>query len=180
MTQAQRPVLALGLLVLAIASAGLAVVLPVSRALELRRSIWSGEERLEAVRRAVRDGTGLAEVSVAGLLISGGSTGRAAAELQLKIGAAARSHNAIVRSMQVLTPRRDGVLTEIALEVDLQASTVALRDLVHTLETSVPLLIVDEINIRSSSAAAERRPGQSVLLDIGMKVRGFAAAGERP
>lgn len=180
MSVAQRPLLAIGLLVAAIAVAGLAVALPVGRALELRRAIGAGEERLETVRRAVRDGSGLAEVSVASLLIPGSSTGRAAAELQLKIGAAARSHNAVVRSMQVLTPRHDGALTEVALEVEFQAGMVALRDFVHDLETLAPLLIIDEINIRTTSGSGERRSGQPVELDVGMKVRGFATAGERP
>ena len=170
MTGSRRPALAIGLLVAALAMAAMVIAAPVLWALQTHRDISGRQSRLDTLTQALASGAGLPEASAAGWFVGGGaSTGRAAAELQLKIAAAAKAHGVTVRSTQVLAPKREGDLTQIAVEVSFQAGAAALRDLVHTLETGVPILILDEINIRALPPQAGSS-ARSVMLDTSMKV----------
>jgi hypothetical protein len=180
MTQWRRHFPALALLVFALALAAGVVSVAGLWLVNRHNEMTGAEGRLEALRTAARVGVGGQVGGGAGLLLAGETTGRAAADLQLKVGAVAREHGAIVRSMQILNPKREGELTEIVLEVNLQAGTVALRNLLHFLETSAPLLIVDELSVRHAVEGPQGAAKGPVQLAVGMKIRGFAAARETP
>lgn len=170
--------LAVGLLVLAAAVAGIAIALPVQWAVQLRGEIQSVEDRLAGIRNAVREGRVIDDAATTGILVSGSSAGRAAAELQNRLGVSARRHGIALRSLQVLDSRRQGELNEIPLEVSYQTGVVELRGLLHEIESGMPIMVVDELNIRAVTppSGAASAP---VLLDVSMKVRGFAAPGDK-
>lgn len=178
MTDTARRATAISILALGALVALVAVGWPLMRALELRSALGLGDARLASAQKAVREGAEIGAVTTASLLLAGSSTSRAAADLQLRIGAAARANNARVRSVQVLAARRKGELSEVAVDVALAADSEALRGLVHQLETSLPLLIVDEASIRTAGPGA---PGaETMQLEIGLKLRGFTEAKEAP
>lgn len=178
MTDTARRATAISILALGALVALVAVGWPLMRALELRSALGQGHSRLASAQQAVREGADIGAVTTASLLLTGGSTSRAAADLQLRIGAVARANNARVRSVQVLAARRTGELSEVAVDVVLAADSEALRGLVHQLETSLPLLIVDEASIRTAGPGA---PGaETMQLEIGLKLRGFTEAKEAP
>ncbi|MFA5950920.1 MAG: type II secretion system protein GspM [Hyphomicrobium sp.] len=174
MTRAQNPILALGLLAIALCLAAAAILWPLKMAWDLRRQLALGNERLAVARRAARDGNGLSELSATRLLLGAPTEARAAAELQLAIGGAARAQNVAISSVQVLPAQRDGELAIVALEVSLEASVIALRNFVHALETSSPLIILDELSIRGRDGG-EPTLNAGKRLDVAMKLRGFAA-----
>lgn len=178
MTSSRIP--ALVLLILAAALAAAAVALPLRQAIDLRRDIAAADDRLSRIKSAVGDGQHIAQLTSTSLLVSEGSPGRASADLQTRLGSAARTEGIVFRSTQVLESRRQGDVTEISVEVAFQTGATALRGLLHDIETRAPLLIVDEIAIRAVQPASGEVKLPSVPLDVTMKVRGFAPARERP
>jgi general secretion pathway protein M len=185
MIGARRPLLALALLGLAVVLAGLAIYMPMMWAQRLHRDIEAKQLKLATITQALDSGRGLSEALAPGWLLGGSSTGRAAAELQQTMNAAAKAHNVSLRSIQVLAPKRDGELTQISVEVNFQTGATALRDLLHSLETGVPILILDDINIRAipqqqAGQSGRETSGREMQLDASMKIRGFASLKDAP
>ena len=171
-------------LALAAASAGLALfatALPVSRALQLRTEIQAGSERLAAIRSAERGERGGEDATIAKLLIDGGSSSRATAEMLNRLSAVSGRHGIAIRSSNVIRTKQNGELSEISIQINYQAGISAVRGLLHEIETGTPMLIIDELNMRTlTSASQTAAPDEPVRLDVTMTVSGLTASREGP
>jgi hypothetical protein len=126
----------------------------------------------ERVNRAV--GPRFSDAELARALIPGQTGGLNAAELQRMIDDLARTHGLSTYSVQVTSSKQEQGLTEVILDATLGATTDTLRNFVHTLETGLPVLLVDEVTIR----AGRRQEGAvgPVPLETTMKIRGYGAS----
>lgn len=169
----------LALLTLSFVVAGLllAAAASVHLAVGAHEDIDNGRATLSTLNRTIRDGSGVAAAPEPDLLLAATSAGSASAELQDRINALAKAMGANVRSVQALAGKQDSGLLQVAIEVNLQSGVPELRNLLHELETSQPLAIVDELSLRFLPTAAEA-PARAALLEVSMKVRGFASTAE--
>ncbi|MDX2159244.1 MAG: type II secretion system protein GspM [Hyphomicrobiaceae bacterium] len=168
----------LGLLVAAM-TVFAAVTLAVVHVWSAHVALEDARLRLELVTRIARDDRGGPTGTLQGLLIPGSTTGRSAAALQERLGAAARAAGVQLRSIQVLDPKSAESLTEIAMELSCQATTTSLRALLHDIETGVPLLVVASFAARAV-ATPQASAEEPVQLEVTMKVTGFTLAREQP
>lgn len=171
-------------LFLATAAAGLAllaVAWPISQALQTQAEIDAGSEKLAAIRRAERGERGGEEAVVARLLIDGGSSSRATAEMLNYLDAVAVRHGIAIRSSNVMQSKPDGELNEISIQISYEAGISALRGLVHEIETGTPIIIIDELNMRTiTSTSQSGTPAEPTRLDITMTVSGLTKSREGP
>lgn len=167
---------------LAIASAAAvlalaAIVVPLAIGWRAEREGTALRDQLEAVRRAIRDGSSLTGGAGGGLLIAASSAGRASAALQEVVGTKGRLHGIVLRSQQVQPPRDDGGLTRVEIDIAFQASHGSLRGFLVAIESGSPLLVIEDLAIRGQPPPTAER-GRPTLLDVTMKVRGFAVVGD--
>ncbi len=178
MARKQAP-MAAGLAVLAVLLAAGIIALPVFKTVQLRDEMAAARVTLATLERSIKDGSGLTGVTVTDLLIRGGTIGRASADLQQRLNDAAKGAGLTIRSIQALTPKQDGELMQVSAEATLQASAPALRQILHGIETGLPIMIVDELSVRTLTAAAGAAPASAVL-EASLKVRAFATKSEAP
>jgi Type II secretion system (T2SS), protein M subtype b len=171
-------------LTLAAAFAGLALLataLPVSHALQIRTEIQAGSERLTAIRRGDRGERGGEDATIARLLIEGGSSSRATAEMLNRLSAVSAGHGIAIRSSNVMQTKQNGELSQISIQINYQAGISAVRGLLHEIETGTPMLIIDELNMRTITSTSETgAPDERVRLDVTMTVSGLTASREGP
>lgn len=174
----------LAALTLAAVAAGLAVLavaLPASQALRTRAEIHAGQERLASIRRAERGEREGEKAAIAKLLIDGGSSSRATAEMLNHIDAVAVRHGIAIRSSNVMQSKSSGELNEIAIQISYEAGIAAVRGLLHELETGTPIIIVDELNMRTiTSGSQSERPAEPARLDVTMTLSGMTKLREGP
>lgn len=137
------------------------------------REVSASWSRLQMVRQTGGVGPGASGAGSGFLLVSGGSSGAATAELQRLVGAMARASGASVRSTQAASPRDKGEVTEVGLNASLLADTTQLRGLLHAIETGTPLMIVDEISVRALPPVTASM-AQPMPLEVELKLRAFA------
>lgn len=108
-------------------------------------------------------------------LIGGTNQALAAANLQRLLQDAATAKGVRVLSLRVQNPHALGPLERVSVEARLQSDTPALRNLLHTLETSKPYLFVDDlrINVRTS----RRRNAIQDMLDVQLTLYGLREPG---
>jgi general secretion pathway protein M len=113
------------------------------------------------------------------LLLEGKTTGIAGANLQKILGRLAVEHAGQATSFQILPPQEDGNLMRIPLSLNIRVSIDGLRDIVHGLETSTPLLFIDDIMVRSDIDDGEA-PDPNFLgpLDVRLQVSGYVYKNE--
>ncbi len=171
-------------LMLAAAAAGLAllaIALPVSHALQIRAEIDAGLERLAAIRSAERGERGGEEAAVARLLIDGSSSSRATAAMLNHLDAIAVRHGIAIRSSSVQQTKPDGELSEISIQVSYEAGISAVRGLLHEIETGAPMMIIDELNMRTITSPSQTgAPAEPVRLDVTMTLSGLTRLREGP
>ncbi len=76
----------------------------------------------------------------------------AAAALQDRLKLAITKAGGTLKSVQVLAPEADGNYRRVAVDVMVSAGIGALEDLLYDLETGVPYLFVDELEVRRTGA----------------------------
>ena len=180
MTYRNRPVLVIILTAIAMVAAIAAVGVPLVWAAQLRGALANNANLIETLARASRGGSdtvGLATPEDP--LIRADSAGRAGALLQLRLDELAAAHGVVIRSVQVLPPKREGEVTRITVAVTLQSVTATLRKFLHTLEASFPLVVIDEVSIRSLPTAPQDT-ASAMPLEVSLVVRGLAAFKEGP
>ncbi len=104
----------------------------------------------------------------------------AAAQLQQVIKDAIASVNAQLTSTQVLPPRPDGEFTRVGVKVRMTANIEGVRAIVHELEQSEPIYLVQELDIRPRSSVRNRRTGKieaSNQLNVSFEAIGFMLPG---
>lgn len=106
----------------------------------------------------------------------------AAAALQDRLKRVITKSGGILKSVQVLAPETDGNTRKISVDVMITAEIAPLKDILYDLETGIPYLFVDEIDLRRTAArifaaargrgAADAAPVEDPL-QVRFKVTGF-------
>lgn len=112
------------------------------------------------------------------LLLSGGTTGVAGAELQRFLLKRTARHQGTATTVLIQPPENEGGLTRISALLTVRIEIKGLRDLLHDLETGLPLLFVSEMSVRS--LAQSTRTSRGTVLDVRMRVSGYLPNGEVP
>ena len=142
--------------------------------LELRKEITrEGELRKENSALATADPNARL------LLIEGETTGIAGANLQKLLTGLITQHGGKATSLQILPPKEDGNLVRIPMSLSIRVDMDGLRDVIHSLETSTPLIFIDDIAIRAESFEF-RVPDPHYMgpLDVTLQVSGYAHKNE--
>ncbi|MGR9053918.1 MAG: type II secretion system protein GspM, partial [Gammaproteobacteria bacterium] len=100
----------------------------------------------------------------------------ASADLQQVIKNAIASAGGRLTSTQVLPSKTEGEFTLIAVKVRMSCDIEALRTVLHRIETAVPLLVIDELDIRPERGRRNRKTRQiepSNSMNVSFQVSSF-------
>jgi general secretion pathway protein M len=180
--------LAVAVLVGGLAVAGGLAALPFVRLGALEQTIAENQSELLKLRKEIaREGALRKENTVLAasdqdarlLLLEGETTGIAGANLQKLISGLVLAHGGEATSFQILPPKEDGNLTRIPMSLSISVGTDGLRDIVRGLETSTPLIFIDDITVRAEQDDfSAPDPNYLGPLDVTLQVSGFAYKNE--
>lgn len=105
------------------------------------------------------------------LLLSGSTTGIAGAELQRFLLDRLAHNNGTATSVLVQAPEPDEYFIRISTSLSVRIDITGLRNLLHELETGMPLLFITDLSVQP--VAANAQAGASRILDVRMKVSGY-------
>ncbi|PKM12842.1 MAG: general secretion pathway protein GspM [Gammaproteobacteria bacterium HGW-Gammaproteobacteria-3] len=100
----------------------------------------------------------------------------ASADLQQVIKAAVTSADGTLTSTQVMPGKNEGEFTLIAVKVRMSGDIETLRSVLYRIETAVPLLVIDELDIRPERGVRNRKTRQlepSNKLNVSFQVSSF-------
>ena len=187
-SQSASALLALAVLVGGVALAGLLAALPFVRLGTLEQTISDNRSELFTLRKEIaregqlrKENTALAasDQDARLLLLEGETTGIAGANLQKLLSGLVIAHGGEATSFQILPPKEDGNLMRIPMSLSIRVGIDGLRDVIHGLETSTPLIFIDDITI-SADQDEFRTPDPHYLgpLYVTLQVSGFAYKNE--
>lgn len=173
-------ILAAGLLALLLALAFTVSVLPAQQSYRAKQVAIA--DRTEQLKRALGVAASAEQLSQqhhmlraqGGLsrhLIEGVSVPLAAAALQRRIEAAVSWREGQLVSTEVLHPVDEHGLTRVSLRVRLRLDTPALQQILHELESGLPLLVID--NVVVASPGEGQNPSAPVVLEVELRVVGW-------
>jgi general secretion pathway protein M len=110
----------------------------------------------------------------ASLLLEGDKTGIAGANVQKLLNDLVTEHGGTASSFQILPPKEDGNLIRIPMSLSISVGIDGLRDILHSLETSTPLIFIDDINIKSTQEDFHPDPHYLGPLEVTLQVSGFS------
>lgn len=173
---------ALLLLVVLVGYAGLAAPLATHYAALAQREqqtalLLARYQRIVARAEAPRAETGLPDLPLNEIYLPGDSPAQAVAALQDRVKSAATDAGARLGSVEVLAPRADDGLTRQAVRARLTADTGSLQQMLHRLEASRPLLLLDNLYVRARDTRSDT---SRLRLDVRIDVVGFAAGADGP
>lgn len=84
---------------------------------------------------------------IKGLFLDGNTEAGAAAGLQDRVTAIIRARGGTTRSSEVFSSNARNDLTQIAVRVQFTALTAQIQQILHTLESSQPLIFIDNLEI---------------------------------
>jgi general secretion pathway protein M len=183
-SQSFSALLAVAVLIGGLALAGLLATLPFLRLGTLEQTIAQSQSELLELRKEIaregalrKENTALAasDQDARLLLLEGETTGIAGANLQKLMSGLVLAHGGEATSFQILPPKEDGNLMRIPMGLSIRVGIDGLRDIIHGLETSTPLIFIDDITIRAEQDDF-RAPDPHFLgpLDVTLQVSGFA------
>lgn len=115
----------------------------------------------------------------ANLMLRGETIGIAGAQLQRLINEQVLAAAGRASRFQLLPSQESGGMTRLPLSLSMSVGIDGLRDVLHGLETGLPLMFIDDIAIRvPASATREVEPDFLGPFDVTMQVSGFFPAGE--
>jgi general secretion pathway protein M len=172
---------AVALLIASVALMGLLAAAPFVRLSWLERGIAHKQDALLDLRKEIaregelrKENSELAALGQdASLLLEGETTGIAGANLQKLMNGLVVAHGGVASSFQIMPPREDADLMRITMSLSINVGIDGLRDILHSLETGVPLIFIDDLSIRT----AEYRLADPHYLgpfDVTLQVSGFA------
>ncbi len=171
------------LFVAALVLMGLVAVAPFVHLNGLEETFAENQEQLLKLRAQItqegklrKENTDLAALGQdVSLLLEGEKTGIAGANLQKLLNGLVTEHGGTASSFQILPAKEDGNLTRIPMSLSISVGIDGLRDILHSLETSTPLIFIDDIIIRSAQDDF-RAPDPNYLgpLEVTLQVSGFA------
>ena len=100
-----------------------------------------------------------------GYILTGGTDALAAAELQDRVKAVITESGGAMRSIQILSAEDDGRFRRIAIRLQMTTTTEAFFEVAYALETTLPLLFLDNVDVQSRVArpVAGKPPPEPVL-----------------
>ena len=182
-SRAAPSVVPLGLLLLALVLMGTIAAAPFIHLNGLEQKIAQNQNELLSLRAQIareselrKENTDLAALGQdTSLLLEGEKTGIAGANLQKLMNSLVTENGGTSSSFQILPPKEDGNLMRIPMSLSITVGTDGLRDILHKLETSTPLIFIDDIVIKSAQDDF-RAPDPHYLgpLEVTLQVSGFA------
>ncbi len=100
----------------------------------------------------------------------------ASADLQQLVKDAIKNSGGLVTSTQVIPETSEGQFDRVAIRVQLSSTTAALKKILYIIESSRPILIVNNLRIRSSRGVYNRQLRRRVetdVLTITLEVAGY-------
>ena len=123
-------------------------------------------------------GLQIAQASQAGYL-PGDSSALAAAELQNHVKNIVRSPGEELRSTQVLPVHEEAGVTRVAIRVQLPIRMQGLQEVLHTLESGVPFIFIDNVDVRRRKTSRRRLDTiEDVYLDVRFDITGYMRSPE--
>jgi general secretion pathway protein M len=186
-----RRILALALVALLAAAFWRAVAEPLWRT--WRNNAQTVSDRRDAVARlrglaasravyesALREADEDFDVSEA--LMESPSETLAAADLQQQVKDLVEASGGTLVSVQPTDPRPAGPFVRIGLSVRLITSTGALQQVLYKLESSLPVVVIDEMLLLARTATRGARQGQAPgdELDVRLQLAGFVSGAAAP
>ncbi len=167
---------ALLLLVVVVGYAGLAAPLAAHYAVLEQRERQTARlleryRRIVARTEAPSAATGTHNLPLTEIYLPGESPAQAVAALQDRVKFAAADAGARLGSVEVLAPRADGGLNRQAVRARFTADTQSLQKVLHSLESSRPLLLLNNLYVRARDTRSDT---SQLRLDIRIDVVGFA------
>jgi general secretion pathway protein M len=174
--------LALGLLVLVIGLAWVLVAVPLTAAFDAQDSrIASATELLSRYEKALDDEPNLrAEIEALRKsdgspdpFLKGESTQIIAAKLQNRIQTLVAGEAGDIRSIQVLPESEEDGFEKIGLRVTLTASIPTMQKVFYDIESSVPALFIDNLDVRTNIRRRRRNTESTNRVQIRFDVFGY-------
>lgn len=106
----------------------------------------------------------------------------AAADLQQQVKALVEQAGGMLLSVQPIDAQQAGPFARIGLNVRIVTSTDALQQVLHALESSVPIVVIDELLILARTATRGARRGEAGAheLDVRLQLAGYVSSAEAP
>jgi general secretion pathway protein M len=117
-----------------------------------------------------------------GRLIAKDTASLASADLQSRIKSAVMTAGGELNSTQVIPERKEEQFIRVAVKLRMTGSTQVLRDVLHSFESSQPLLFVENLNIRPIRSPQPQLPGRKApkmpdKLSVDFDVIGYIRGG---
>lgn len=128
-------------------------------------------QRIVARTEAPSASTSTLDLPLKEIYLPGESPAQAVAALQDRVKSAAADAGARLGSVEVLAPRADGGLTSQGVRARLTADTQSLQQVLHSLESSRPLLLLNNLYVRARDTRSDT---SQLRLDVRVDVVGFA------
>lgn len=121
----------------------------------------------------------IAQTSQAGYL-PGDSSALAAAELQTLVKNIVRAAGEDLRSTQILPVKEEAGVTRVAIRVQLPVRIRSLQEVLHTLESGVPFIFIDNVDVRrrKTNRRGLKNTNQEVYLDVRFDITGYMRSPE--
>lgn len=153
-----------------------------------RGSVSELQDMLERYRRAARD-LAPRQAELAALkqhqsaqegFLQGSNDTLLAVQIQNRIKALADANRAELRSSQVLPPQNEGKLRRISVRGQVSTSLAGALHLFYGLESAMPLLFIDNVDLRARPANLRDRNNTDVsdIVDLQFDVYGYAQGGK--
>ncbi|CAN5232889.1 hypothetical protein BH10PSE7_BH10PSE7_05950 [soil metagenome] len=159
---------AAGLLAIALAIAGLLAWAPYHWASVLKEELVPRQDLLAALERRSAGPSAKSRADRMKGLLDGPTVGLAAAELQHLVADIAAANEMNVESIQVLAPEAASSLTAVKIEILMSGSLKGASGSMYQIEMGVPLLFIEEADLKAQSDDPER-------LDVRLVVEGLFA-----
>jgi general secretion pathway protein M len=112
--------------------------------------------------------------------LTGATDALAAAALQARVTGLIEGSGATLLSVQTLASTEEGSLRRVAIRLQMTAEIGSLVRLLHGLETGIPLLFVDNLEIQSQAAPVveQAAPPPGAPLIVGFDLYGYLPPGQ--
>ena len=112
-------------------------------------------------------------------LLRGANPAVAAASLQQFIRSAAQAERGTLRSVQILPAQSEAGYRRVTVRSQVELNATGLRNMLHRVEASRPLLFVNNIDIRPGQQISNQAQGETELrLNVRFDIHGFVRAAE--
>lgn len=185
-----RRLLALSILLVLVGCVFLILLMPLHGLSEsYDKKLLQLSQRTESARTILSEGKGASEqlsrLVVAekryGYYLENDKPTLAAAELQRRVKQTVEQLGGNIVSSQILGEQEDNNLHKVVLRVNLRMDLPTLQKILHTLETSPPVLVLNNVTIAarpSGSTARWRGSVEQQVLDVSLDVMGYRKQGE--